>query len=217
MHKQVDQLAPWLLTGIVVVVVASAGYYVWNQFNPSQSVSADDAASIAKYKEWIKTNDLPLVGGKIRPADLPLVYRKVIEFDVKTGDLKSARSFISQTFQRKLDGQVMDMIQMPEAKELLRRMQNAQRKIDLLKQFVAETEKRSTQPEAEKGADTERTRLADEFCQIPFDATACPEAAEEIAQIYQNKLVPLKDKDQVIKQVAQEIETKCRPPLPASS
>jgi hypothetical protein len=210
MHaKTVAQLVFVLIAGIVLFALASVAFRVWDEFNAHQSFRANDAASITRYKNWINQNDLLMVGGKIKPSDLPAAYCRVIEYDVQNGDLESARRFIGQTIQKKLDDQVMGLVHVPGARELISHMQNAQRKVELLNQFVAETEKGSTPSDTRKAADAERARLAREFCQVPFDAKACPEAAEEIFQTYRSKLAPRKDKDKIVQQVAQEVETKC--------
>ena len=87
MRSRFDQFSPFLFMGIMVLEVACAAYYVWGIFNPTSDFSAEDAPAIAKYKEWIEKNDMPLVGGKIKSEELPIVYRKVIEYDIKAGDL----------------------------------------------------------------------------------------------------------------------------------
>lgn len=203
MNKTIlDQFSPLLLIGLIVLLVAGAAWYAWSLFAPAPpDISADDAEAIAKYKEWIKNNELPFVGGKIQPTDLPSVYRKVIEHDIRTGDLKSARSFISRAIQKKLDGQVLERTQLPEAKELIGQMQNAQRKVELLKQIVAAVQKK----------EPDLTKRAVEFCQVPFNASACPEQAEEISQLYRANLMPLKDKDEAVLKAAGEIEKSCLP------
>jgi hypothetical protein len=198
MNKTIlDQFSPLLLIGIMVLLAASAAWYAWSLFTPSPTdISANDAEAIARYKEWLKNNDLPFVGGKIKPADLPGVYRKVIEHDIKTGDLKSARSFIAQTIQKKLDATVLEGTTLPEAKELIRQMQIAQRKLELLKQIVTAVQQK----------ELKLPKLADEFCQIPFNAATCPEQAEEMSILYRANLRPLKDRDQAVQKVVGEIE-----------
>ena len=215
MRSRFDQFSPFLFMGIMVLGVACAAYYVWGIFNPTSDFSAEDAPAIAKYKEWIKKNDMPLVGGKIKPEELPLVYRKVIEYDIKAGDLKSARKFISEAIQKKLDAQVGAIAQLPEAKDLIGQMQNAHRKVEALKGFVAAAQKRSTEKGKEK-PDSELTRLAEEFCQVPFDPSACPEHAEEIKHIYKASLLPIKEKDEAVKKVIGEIEKNCLSPRAGS-
>lgn len=200
--------AIWLVMGIVFVAMAYGAYHVWDDYHAYQTFTANDAASIARYKNWINLNERKMVGGRIESGDLPRAYRQVIEYDVQAGDLKSARGFINQAIKIQLGDQVMALVQVPEARELIGHVQNAQRKTALLNQFVAEME---------EPGDTERTRLAREFCQVPFDAKACPEAAAEIAETYQSKLVPLKDKDKIVQQVAREVETKCLAPAPEAS
>lgn len=204
----VDQFSPFLFMGIMVLGVVGAAYYFWSIFNPASDFSAEDAEAIARYKVWIKNNDLPIGGGKIKPEELPLVYRKVIEHDIKTGDVKSARGYIRETIQKKHDAQVASLAQLPEAKELIERMQNGQRKVEALRVFVAAVQKQPGQPEPKQ---PELGRLAEEFCRVPFDASSCPEYAEEIAGIYKASSAPLKDKDEAVTKVIGDIEQHCLP------
>jgi hypothetical protein len=205
MNKQLlDQLSPLLFIGIVLLLVVGAAYYVWSIFTPSPAdLTAEDAQAIAKYKQWISDNDLPFVGGKIKAEELPAVYRKVIEHDIKTGELKSARSFIGQAIQKNLDGKVLELAQLPEAKKLIGHMQDAHRKVEVLKQIVTAVQKGQGQADLAK--------LAGDFCEIPFNPSACPEQAEEIARIYKASLLPLKEKDDAVKKVVVGIEQSCLP------
>jgi hypothetical protein len=206
-----DQFSPFIFMGIMVVGVACAVYYFLSIFNPASDFSAEDAQAIAKYKEWIDNNNVPLVGGKIKPEDRPLVYRKVIEYDIKAGDLKSARNFINEAIQKQFDAKIVALAQLPAAKDLIGQMQNAHRKVEALKGFVVAVQKRSTE-QAKEQPDSELARLTEEFCQVPFDPSACPEHAEEIASIYKASLLPLKEKDEAVKKVIGEIEKNCQPP-----
>ncbi len=208
MNKTIlDQFTPLLFIGLMVLLAAGAAWYAWGVFNPpGPDVSAESPEAIAKYKEWLRDNDLPFVGGKIKPADLPAVYGKVIDHDVKTGDLKSGRSFIAHAMQKKLDAPVLEQTKSPEARELIGQMQNARRKVELLRQIVTAMQKK------EPGL----AKLADEFGQVPFSPTACPEQAEEIAAIYRANLLPLKGKDEkenneAVQKVIAEIEKTCLP------
>jgi hypothetical protein len=205
MNKQLlDQLSPLLFIGIILLLAAGGLYYVWSIFTPSPpDLSAEDAQAIAKYKAWLRDNDLPFVGGKLKPEQLPVVYRKVIEHDIKAGDLKSGRSFIGQAIQKQLDGKVLELAQLPEAKKLIGHMQDAHRKVEALKQIVAAVQK--GQGEADLG------KLAEDFCEIPFNQSACPEQAEEIARIYKTSLLPLKEKNEAVKKVVAGIEQSCLP------
>jgi hypothetical protein len=202
-----DQFSPLIFMGVMVLVVGGAAWYVWSIFNPVSDFDAEDDAAIARYKEWLITNDGPF-GGKIKPEDLPLVYRKVIEHDVKAGDLKTARATIGETIQKKLDEQVLALTQLPQARELIGQVRDAQRKVAALNEFVAALRKEP------RPGDAELARLADAFCQVPFDAAACPEQAAEIARIYKESLVPLKDSPDAVKKVATDIQQRCLPRPP---
>src|SRR5262245_48390479 len=127
----VDQFSPFLFIGITLLLLGFVAYFAWSVFNPpTPEVPADSAEAIAKYKEWVRNQDLPFVGGKIKPAELPAAYSKVIEHDVKAGDLKSARSFIALALQKNLDTPVMELTRLPEARELIEQMQNARKKVE---------------------------------------------------------------------------------------
>ncbi len=202
-----DALSPFLFLGIVIALVGTAAYFARSIFSPGPAdVSGQDPKVL---KDWIRTNDLPIGGGRIKLDELPAAYARVIDHDVQSGDLKSARQFIAEAMQRKLDTPVLALCQRPEAKELVATVQNAHRKVEVLKQFLAALQR------GDGTADL--NRQADEFCRIPFDASACPEQAEEIAGLYQGQLLSQKDKDGVeIKKVIGAVEGKCLPrPQPA--
>ena len=169
MKKHWEQFAPLIFMGIIALLVVSVVYYWLSVLSPSGAdFTAEDPASIAKYKEWIRYNDAPLAGGKIKPDELPGVYRKVIEFDIKTGNLKSARDLINETIQRRLDAQVLTLAQLPETKELFGQLQNARQKVAVLKELVALVNKKTDK----SGGDAELARLADKFGKILFDPSA---------------------------------------------
>jgi hypothetical protein len=201
-----DQFSPFLFMGVMVLLIAAAAHYVWSIFNPSTDFSAEDPQAIARYKEWIANNDLPFAGGKIKPEDLPLVYRKVIEYDVRTGDLKAARGSIAEVIHRKLDTQVLELAQLPEAKELINHVQNGARKVEALKQIVATLDKGQGKQDSAEKVEAELARLCGEFTKMPFNPTACPEQAAEMAQICKSSLLPSRDKSAAVKQISTEIE-----------
>jgi hypothetical protein len=208
MSKQlVDSLSPLLFFALILALVGTAAYFAKSIFSPSPvDLAAQDAKVI---KEWIRSNDLPIGGGRIKAEELPVAYGLVIDHDVQVGDLPSARQFIKEVVQRKLDGQVLALCQQPQAKELIIAMQNGQRKVEGLKQFLAVLQ---------HGDSAEAGRSADEFCQIPFNASASPKQAEEIAVLYRTQLAPQKEKGgPVLQRVIREIEEKCfpRPQPPA--
>jgi hypothetical protein len=195
------------MIGLVMAVIGTVAYYVWQPLtNPAADITAEDPASIAKYKQWIQDYGLPFVGGKIKAADLPAAYAKVIDFDVKNSDLKSARSFVHRAMDNNLDEQVLQAVNLPESKKFIGHVKDGRQKVEVLKQIVSL---------AEKGApDQQLSALADRFVKIPFSATACPEYAEEIERIFRSSLQSRKEKSPALQRVADEIEKNCLPPTP---
>lgn len=198
----IDQFSPFLFIGFMLALVAGAAWYAWSLFTPQPAdTAAADPAAIARYKQWIADQDLPFVGSKIKQADLPAVYRKVIDYDVAAGDLKSARGFIALAIQKQLAAAVLAQPGTEAAAALIHQVQHAQRKVEVLKQILGGLPKEPAKLPA----------LADEFCAIPFQAAACPEQAQEIAVLYRTQLQPLKDPDAAVQRVVAEIEKNCLP------
>jgi hypothetical protein len=82
-------------------------------------------------------------------------------------------------------------------------MQDAHRKVESLKEIVAAVQKGQGQADLAK--------LAEDFCETPFNPSACPEKAEEIGHIYKASLLPLEEKDEAVKKVVAGIEQSCLP------
>jgi hypothetical protein len=214
MSSRFDQFSPLLFMGVMVTGVALAAYYVWGIFNPTSDFTAEDAPAVGRYKDWVRKNDMPLVGGKIKPEELPAVYCKIIEFDLKNDDRKSARTFIRETIQKKLDDKVLASARLPEAKDLIGKMQTSHRKVERLKAFIAAVQKQVV--EKPKGTpDDHLPTLAASVCELPFDPSACPEQAEEMTRLCQATLSPIKEPNDAIRKVIREIEKNCQPPKAA--
>jgi len=205
-----DQFSPLLFMGALVLLGAGAAYYAWEQLNPRTDLTAEDPQAIARYRDWLRDNDVPLLGGKIAQADLPGVYCKVIEHDVRAGDLAAARALIRTTLQKQLADQVLTLLQLPAARELFTQQQQAQRKVAALQEIVAVL---PTKTSPQREADLKR--LAQAFCALPFDATACPEQAQELSSIYRGSILPWKAKEEGLQPALAEIEARCLPrPVP---
>jgi hypothetical protein len=208
-----QQLVVWAMTGLLILAIAGLVWYVWQPFtNPPADISAEDPKAIAQYKQWIRDHDLPFVGGKIKTAELPQAFRKVIDYDVKTGDLKSAREFIRLATERKLDDQVLDLCQLPQAKELIQKTQEARRKVQALLKVAERVEKTGAgKGDKEAKLDKQLELLVEVFCAIPIDPVACPELAAEAVAIYRSRLAPLRQQVEILELVGKEIDERCVP------
>lgn len=205
-NRALHPFATFLPILLVALLIAFAVSTVFSLFKPSNPpLTAADAQSIAKYRKWLRENDLPLIGGKIKAEDIPGVYGKLIEHDVQADDLKSARSLIGETIGLKLDAQVLTLSQQAAAKELIVQVQRAHEKVAALNKFL----NLQMQPTGSSG--DEYRKAGNHFRGLPFSPTACPEQAEEIASIYRTRLQPIQDRDRTLESVVAEIEQRCLP------
>jgi len=195
---------------IYVIYVAFGSLFPKDTWPPKDE--QEEEKIIAGYKNTLAIPDNPFSPRK--PEDIPTYLSRIIDHDIKKANLKSARDYILQAIDRKVDGQVEASPISDEAKALIAKVRNALKKRDELNGLVAAYEKR---PVADAAADVkekfdrEFRGLADQFCRTPFDATACPEQAEEIARTYKAKLEAAA-KDPRLKEVIAEIEKNCLPP-----
>jgi hypothetical protein len=220
MEKQGLELK--LLIGFKVLAVAVVGYIVYSIFAGIFSPSdpwpprddADEDKIVATYKQRLLISDSPLSSRK--PEDVPVWLARIIDCDVKRGNLNSAREYSLQALRQKQDEQVEKLAKNQDAKQLVGKLRDALKKQEALNELVGKYGQRPPEnaPKVDKvrfdGELEARARL---FCEIPFDRTACPEHAEEIEKVYRDKLEPAK-KDPRLTKAIEEIEKNCRPRRP---
>jgi hypothetical protein len=172
----------------------------------------DEEKIIAGYKNTLAIPDNPFSPRK--PEDIPKYLSRIIDHEVKKANLKSAREYILNAIDRKVDGQVESLATSEESKTLIATVRSGLKKRDELNGLVAQYEKRpkdDAPADVRAKFDQEFRGLADQFCRTPFDAAACPEQADEIAGTYKAKLEPAA-KDPRLKDVIADIEKNCLPP-----
>jgi hypothetical protein len=166
----------------------------------------EEEKAIAAYKEQLAIPDNPFSSRK--PEDIPVYLSRIIDYDVKKGNLKEARGYIAQAINQKLDGQVESLATAEAAKELIAKVRSATKKQDDLNAIVARYEKRPGADAAKEDRDKfdrEFKDLADQFCRTPCDAKSCPEQADEIVKTYKARLEPHRQ-DPLLKEIAADIE-----------
>jgi hypothetical protein len=201
---------------LAVAAIVYVIYIVFGSLFPKDTWPPKDEKEeeklIAGYKDKLAMPDNPFNTRK--PEDVPVYLSRIIDHEIKKGNLKSARDYIAQAIAQKVDGQVDSLAISEEAKALLAKMRSALKKRDELNGLVALYDKRpgaDAAPEVKEKFDREFKELADQFCRTPFDAAACPEQAEEIARTYKAKLEPA-GKDPRLKDVIADIDRNCLPP-----
>jgi hypothetical protein len=194
---------------VYVVYVAFGALFPKDTWPPRDE--KDEEKIIAGYKDKLSMPDNPFNSRK--PEDVPVYLSRIIDHDIKKGNLKSARDYVAQAIGQKVDGQVESLASSAETKGLIGKIRSALQKRDELNGLVALYDKgpRADAPQdAKEKFDREFKDLADQFCRTPFDAAACPEQAEEIARTYKAKLQPA-GKDPRLKDVSADIEKNCLP------
>jgi hypothetical protein len=169
----------------------------------------DEGEQVALYKQKLRTPDNPF--SPRSPEDTAVFLSRVIDHEVKKGELPSGREYATQAIQHQLDGRVESLAARPESRALIARVRDGTKKRDALTRLLALYERRPREAagkEAVRKFDQELEGLSAQFCGIPFDAAACPELAEEIGKLYQGRLGAAKQ-DARLKQVVQDIETNC--------
>jgi hypothetical protein len=216
MDKRTIEIA--FLAGGGLLLVAGVVYVVQQELAPLSSRDSwppkderEEGECIAKYKQKLRTPDNPL--SPRSPEDTAVFLSRIIDHEVKRGELPSGRDYATQAIQQKMDVRVESLAVRPESRVLIARVRDGVKKRDSLTQLLALYERRpgaATSQEAKAKFDHELEGLSAQLCGIPFDAEACPELAEEIGKLYQARLGPAKQ-DPRLKQVVQEIETRCLP------
>lgn len=186
-----------LALGVVVYLVVAVVRSLFSKDSWPPKDEQEAAKLVAEYKQKLRVGDSPL--SPRAPEDTAVYLSRIIDHDVKAGDLKSAREYAAQAVTQRLDERVEGLLRTPPAKDLLGRVRNGVKKRDALTKVIA----RSRQP---GGDDRELQDLVAQFCAVPFDAAACPELAGEI----QSGLGPAAQ-DSRLKAVAEEVERNCRP------
>lgn len=192
--------------GVIFVV-----YFVFSPLSPKDTWppknEEEEAKLIAGYKDKLATPDNPFSSKK--PEDIPIYLSRIIDHDVKKGNLKSARDYITQAIGQKLDGQVESLAGNADAKALIAKVRSGVKKRDDLNAVVAKYADAPKDTQAK--FDRELAELSNQFCKTPFDPVACPELADEIVKTYKTRLEPARQ-DARLKDVIAEVEKNCMPP-----
>jgi hypothetical protein len=219
MDRRYTELA--VVTGVKLLAAAGVVYVLYLgiiTLFPSDSWpprdEREEEAAIARYKQKLLQGDSPL--SPRTPEDTAVYLGRIIDHEVKTGALPSARGYITQAVREQLDGRVESLASRPEAKALIARVREAVAKREGLGRVVACYERRpgeTATPETSARFEAELRGLAEPFRAAPFDPAACPEVAEEIAATYRDKLVPARH-DRRLHDVIAEVEKNCLPRRP---
>lgn len=121
--------------GVVIFVVYRVVGFLLPRDNWPPRNEVEEAKAIAGYKQKLAIADNPLSPRK--PEDLPVFYQRIIDYDLKKGDLKSAREHIGNAFRLGIDESVEAMTQSPETKRLLLATRSANKKRDRLQKLIA--------------------------------------------------------------------------------
>jgi hypothetical protein len=210
-----------LMIGVKLLLVLGVGYAVYailtGIFLPSDSwppsSDQDEDKIVANYKKKLQIGDSPL--SSLNPEDVPVFTARIIDCDVKRGNLQSAREYGMRALNQKQDEKVQSLVKNEDAKQLIDKLRNAIKKRDDLNEVVG---KYTQRPALSSGSKADRAKFDSElqarvllFCQTPFDRAACPEHAAEIEKIYRAQLEPAK-KDPRLARAVEEIEKNCLPP-----
>jgi hypothetical protein len=206
----------FLLLGIKLLAVAGVAYAVYltigSLFTGDSWPPKDDGeeeAIIAKYKQKLRMGDSPL--SPRTPEDTARYLGRIIDHEVKKGELKSGREYIRQAIRHELDERVEDLAARPGSKTLIAKVRNGVRKREGLLRVIAHYERRPGET-AEKASkdqfDQELKELCGRFSTTPFEPAVCPELAEEILNLYRDKLAAAK-RDPRLGKVVQEVEARC--------
>jgi hypothetical protein len=166
---------------------------------------------VARCKQKLRRGDSPL--SPRTPADTALCLARIIDHEVKRGELKSGREYITLAIQQKLDGRVESVAGRAESRALIAKVRSGVEKRDGLDRVVAHYERRPAEAagqEVKEKFDQDLQGLTEQFCREPFDPAACPELAEEIATTYKAKLEAAK-RDPRLREVVEEVEKNCLP------
>ena len=147
------------------------------------------------------------------PEDTALYLGRIIDHEVKKGELKSGRRYITWAITEKVDGQVESIANRAESKAWIAQVRSAVEKRDGLARVVAHYERRPGEAagqEVRDKFDRELQGLSAQFCGTAFDPAACPELAAEIATTYKAKLEAAK-RDPRLREVMEEVERNCLP------
>jgi hypothetical protein len=169
---------------------------------------------IARYKQKLLRGDSPL--SPRTPEDTALYLGRIIDHEVKTGQMKSGWEYITQAIQQKLDGRVESIATKAESRALIAKLRSGVEKQDGLARVVAHYERRPAEAagqEVRDRFDQDLRALSAKFCGAPFDPAACPELAEEMATTYKAKLEGAKC-DPRLWEVVEEVERNCLPRQP---
>lgn len=214
-----DKHREWLLLfaikcGAAVCVVYVLYSYMFSLFTedawPPKN-ETQEAAIIAQYKKKLAIGDNPLAPRK--PEEIPVFYQRIIDFDVKKGDLKSARDYTAKAIAQRIDQQIESLTRSPGTRTLITVVRNGTQKRDALEKLIAKYEQRpanTANAETKEQFEMDWKDAVQHFTTIPFDAANCPEIAEEIARLYQAKVVAAKE-DPRMKTVLVDIAQSCLP------
>jgi hypothetical protein len=208
-----------LMIGVKLLLVLGVGYAVYailtGIFLPSDSwpprSDEDEDRIVANYKKKLQIGDSPL--SSLDPNDVPVFLARIVDCDVKRGNLQSAREHGLRALNQKQDEKVQSLARNDEAKQLIDKLRNAIKKRDDLNEVAGKYAQRppdSTSKADKAKFDSELQARVLIFCQTPFDRAACPEHAEEIGKIYHAQLEPAK-KDPRLARAVEEIEKNCLP------
>jgi len=216
MEKRNIELA--VVTGIKFLAAAGVAYVAYLGFGPlfhqdswPPKNEREAEELIARYKQKLRMGDSPL--SPRTPEDTARYLGRIIDHEVKKGELTSGRDYITQAINQKMDNQVESLTTWPESNGLIAKMRNAVKKHDDLIRVGGHYKRRpgeATGKEAKDKFDRELQTLAAQFCETPFDLSVCPELAEEIGKTYKAKLEAAKQ-DPRLKNVVDELERNCLP------
>lgn len=214
MDKRSFELA--FLAGAGLLAVAGVVYVVHQQVAPLSARDSwppkderGEAEAIAQYKQKLRTPDNPL--SPRSPEDTALYLSRIIDHEVKRGELPAGRDYATQAIQQRMDGRVELLAVRPEARVLIAKVRDGVKKRDALTRLLGLYDRRpgeKARKEVQEKFGHDLQVLSAQLCEIPFDAAACPELAEEIGKLYQARLEAAR-RDARLKNVVEEIETKC--------
>jgi hypothetical protein len=216
MDKRNFELA--VVTGIKLLAaagIAVVGYLWLGSLLPNDPWPPKDEREeqeiVARYKRNLLMGNSPL--SPRTPEDTAVYLARILDHEVKKGELKSGREYTGQAIKLKLDGRVESLAGRPESKTLIAGMRNAVQKRDGLVGLVALYERRPGETagkESKDRIDQELKGASDQFCRTPFDPAAYPELAEEIATIFRRSGLAV-TRDSRLKEVIEEVRRSCLP------